>query len=113
MSAMLCRNMPKSTDTPWYGRWWDTASAAKCTKILRYPITGASGGGSLLKAGMVICIEPMINMGKRDIVFERDGWTVRTRDRKPAAHFEFAVAITENGPDVLTDFGIIEKAINN
>ena len=77
------------------------------------PNYGARGRGPLLKAGMVICIEPMINMGKRDIVFERDGWTVRTRDRKPAAHFEFAVAITENGPDVLTDFGIIEKAINN
>ena len=47
------------------------------------------------------------------VVFERDGWTVRTRDHKPAAHYEFAVAVRKSGPDVLTDFSIIEKAINN
>ena len=51
----------------------------------------------------------MINMGTRHVVFERDGWTVRTRDRKPSAHFEFAVAITKDGPDVLTDYDIIEN----
>ena len=73
------------------------------------PNYGARGRGPLLKAGMVICIEPMVNMGSREIVFERDGWTVRTRDRKPAAHFEFAVAITKDGPDVLTDFGVMAK----
>ncbi len=73
---------------------------------------GARGRGPLLKEGMVICIEPMINMGTKQVVFERDGWTVRTRDRKPSAHFEFAVAITREGPDVLTDFKIIENAIN-
>jgi methionyl aminopeptidase len=72
------------------------------------PNFGIKGRGPELKEGMVICIEPMINMGTRHVVFERDGWTVRTRDRKPAAHFEFAVAITKDGPDVLTDFGIIE-----
>ena len=77
------------------------------------PNYGARGRGPLLKEGMVICIEPMITMGNRAIVFERDGWTVRTRDRKPAAHFEFAVAVRKNGPDVLTDFSIIENAINN
>lgn len=75
------------------------------------PNYGARGRGPLLKEGMVICIEPMITMGNRAVVFERDGWTVRTRDRKPAAHFEFAVAIRKGGPDVLTDFGVIEKAI--
>lgn len=76
------------------------------------PNYGARGRGPLLKAGMVICIEPMINMGSRYVVFEKDGWTVRTKDRKPSAHFEFAVAITKDGPDVLTDFGVIEKALN-
>lgn len=75
------------------------------------PNYGARGRGPLLKPGMVICIEPMINMGSRYIVFEKDGWTVRTRDRKPAAHFEFAVAVTKDGPDVLTDFEVIERAI--
>ena len=77
------------------------------------PNYGLRGRGPLLKEAMVICIEPMITMGNRAIVFERDGWTVRTRDRKPAAHFEFAVAIRKDGPDVLTDFGIIENALNN
>ena len=77
------------------------------------PNFGARGRGPLLKEGMVICIEPMITMGSKAVVFEQDGWTVRTRDRKAAAHFEFAVAVRKGGPDVLTDFGIIEKAINN
>ncbi|MBR4969637.1 MAG: type I methionyl aminopeptidase [Alistipes sp.] len=75
------------------------------------PNYGLRGRGPLLKEGMVICIEPMITMGNRAIVFERDGWTVRTKDRKPAAHFEFAVAIRKNGPDVLTDFSIIENSL--
>ena len=76
------------------------------------PNYGLRGRGPLLKEGMVICIEPMITMGSRAVVFERDGWTVRTRDRKPAAHYEFAVAIRKDGPDVLTDFGIIENSLN-
>lgn len=75
------------------------------------PNYGKRGRGPLLKEGMVICIEPMINMGKKEVVFEKDGWTVRTRDRKPSAHFEFAVAITKEGADVLTDFKRIEKAM--
>ena len=75
------------------------------------PNYGLRGRGPLLKEGMVICIEPMITMGTRAVVFERDGWTVRTRDRKPAAHFEFAVAIRKDGPDVLTDFSIIENSL--
>ena len=75
------------------------------------PNYGRRGTGPLLKQGMVICIEPMINMGSKNVVFERDGWTVRTRDRKPSAHFEYAVAIRNGEVDVLTDFSIIEEAI--
>ena len=75
------------------------------------PNYGARGRGPLLKEGMVICIEPMITMGSKAVVFEKDGWTVRTRDRKPAAHYEFAVAIRKGEPDILTDFSIIEEAI--
>ena len=75
------------------------------------PNFGMRGRGPMLKEGMVICIEPMVTMGGRAVVFERDGWTVRTRDRKPAAHFEFAVAIRKDGPDVLTDFSIIEQSL--
>lgn len=77
------------------------------------PNYGTRGSGKLLKEGMVICIEPMINMGSKSVVFEEDGWTVRTRDRKPSAHYEFGVAIRKNGPDVLTDFSIIEQAIKH
>ena len=77
------------------------------------PNYGARGRGPLLKEGMVICIEPMITLGSRHVIFERDGWTVRTKDRKPAAHYEYAVAVGKAGPDILTDFSIIEEAINN
>ena len=77
------------------------------------PNYGRRGTGPVIKNGMCICIEPMINMGTKAVVFEQDGWTVRTRDRKPAAHYEFAVAVRKSGPDVLTDFSIIEQAINN
>ncbi len=73
------------------------------------PNFGHRGRGPLLREGMVICIEPMINMGTRAVVFERDGWTVRTRDRKPSAHFEFAVAVGRSAPDILTDYSIIEN----
>ncbi|MFI3249276.1 MAG: type I methionyl aminopeptidase [Rikenellaceae bacterium] len=76
------------------------------------PNYGARGRGPLLKKGMVLCIEPMINMGGKAVVFERDGWTVRTKDRKPSAHFEWAVAVGTEGPDILTDFTIIEQSIN-
>lgn len=72
------------------------------------PNYGKRGSGPQLKAGMVLCIEPMINLGTRNVIFEKDGWTVRTADRKPSAHFEFAVAITDEGPDVLTTFEYIE-----
>ncbi len=77
------------------------------------PNFGARGRGPLLRTGMVICIEPMINAGKKEVVFERDGWTVRTKDGKPSAHYEFAVAVTPSGADVLTDFEVIENALTN
>ena len=56
----------------------------------------------VLKEGLVIAIEPMINMGGKAVVHEKDGWTVRTADKLPSAHFEHTVAITANGPDILT-----------
>ncbi len=75
------------------------------------PNYGIKGRGPELKPGMVLCVEPMINAGTRHVVFEKDGWTVRTKDRKPSAHFEWAVAITDGEPDILTDFRIIEQAL--
>lgn len=64
------------------------------------PNYGRRGCGPLLRNGMCICIEPMINLGSKNVVFERDGWTVRTKDRKPSAHFEHCIIIRPNGPDI-------------
>lgn len=66
------------------------------------PNYGARGTGIRLKKGMVIAIEPMINAGTYKVDFMSDGWGVRTSDRKPSAHYENTVAITENGAEILT-----------
>jgi len=66
------------------------------------PNFGPVGQGPRLKAGMTLAIEPMINMGVSHTVVLEDGWTAVTLDRKPSAHFEHTVAITENGPEILT-----------
>ncbi len=73
------------------------------------PNYGKKGSGILLKEGMVIAIEPMINLGSRNIVQEKDGWTIRTSDRKPSAHFEHTIAIFENRTEVLTTHQYIEE----
>jgi methionyl aminopeptidase len=73
------------------------------------PNYGRRGYGMMLRTGMVICIEPMINQGKKGLVFERDGWTTRTVDGKCSAHFEHAVAIRKGKADILSDFSIIEE----
>jgi len=75
------------------------------------PNYGKRGTGPLLKKGMCIAIEPMINMGSKNIVFESDGWTVRTKDRKPSAHFEHTVAIREGKADILSTFEYIESVL--
>ncbi|MDR1591370.1 MAG: type I methionyl aminopeptidase [Prevotellaceae bacterium] len=75
------------------------------------PNYGRRGSGALLKTGMTICIEPMVCMGARDLIFEQDGWTTRTRDGKYAAHFEHAVAINRGKADILSDFSLIEAAL--
>ncbi len=66
------------------------------------PNFGPAGRGPVLKPGMVICIEPMFNLGVRSIKTLADGWTIVTRDGKPSAHFEHMVAITEQGHEVLS-----------
>jgi methionyl aminopeptidase len=76
------------------------------------PNYGRRGVGARLKKNMVLCIEPMINKGKRDIVEERDGWTIRTRDNEPSAHFELTVAVGEHQADVLSTFSFIEEKLN-
>ena len=66
------------------------------------PNYGKRGTGMRLKAGMTICIEPMINMGTHKVVFHKDGWTVTTMDGKPSAHYENTVLVTEDGVEILT-----------
>jgi len=66
------------------------------------PNYGEPGKGLKLKPGMVFAIEPMINQGSHEVKVLSDGWTVETVDGRLSAHFEHTVAITENGPDILT-----------
>jgi methionyl aminopeptidase len=73
------------------------------------PNYGKKGSGPLLKAGMVLAIEPMVNLGTRNIVQERDGWTIRTADRKQSAHYEHTVAIFEDRTEILTTHQYIEE----
>jgi len=76
------------------------------------PNYGQKGRGIKLERGMVIAIEPMINLGKAGVKFWDDGWTVSTIDAKPSAHFEHTVAVNKGRPDVLTTFSYIEEVLN-
>ena len=87
----LGRNLHESPEVPNYGR---------------------KGSGMKLKNGLVLAIEPMINLGKRFIVQNSDGWTIRTSDGKPSAHFEHSVAIRHGEADILSDFTIIEEQLS-
>lgn len=75
------------------------------------PNYGRKGYGPLLKTGMCIAIEPMITLGSRLIIMERDGWTVRTKDCSYSAHFEHTVAITNKEADVLSTFDYIDEVL--
>ena len=76
------------------------------------PNYGRRGSGMQLKEGLVIAIEPMINMGTRAVVHEEDGWTVRTADNKPSAHYEHTVAVRKGKADILSSFQYIEEVLN-
>lgn len=75
------------------------------------PNYGRRGNGILLKEGLVIAIEPMINLGKRDIGQSDDNWTIFTRDYMPSAHYEHSVAVRKEKADILSDHRPIEAAI--
>jgi methionyl aminopeptidase len=75
------------------------------------PNYGKKGYGPLLKEGMCIAIEPMINLGSKNVKFEKDGWTVHTKDRKPSAHFEHTVAVRPGKADILSTFEGIEEVL--
>ena len=75
------------------------------------PNYGKRGTGAILRNGMCIAIEPMINLGSKNVVIESDGWTCRTRDRKPSAHYEHTIVIQGNQPLILTTFKYIDEAL--
>ena len=75
------------------------------------PNYGKRGRGPKLQEGLVIAIEPMVNLGTRNIVQESDGWTIRTRDRKPSAHYEHTVAIFKDRTEILTTHKYIEEVV--
>lgn len=77
------------------------------------PNFGKRGNGPKMQVGMVIAIEPMINLGKRFVVQENDNWTIRTEDRLPSAHFEHTVMVTKNGSEILTTFEYIEEVLRS
>jgi len=74
------------------------------------PNYGKRGTGAKLREGMVIAIEPMINLGTKNVYHDKDGWTIRTEDGKPAAHYEHNICIQKNKADVLSSFTEIEAA---
>ncbi|MEP7129017.1 MAG: type I methionyl aminopeptidase [Chitinophagales bacterium] len=73
------------------------------------PNYGRRGAGAKLQEGLVIAIEPMVNMGKKNVMQSNDGWTIFTEDHKPSAHFEHTIAISKDGPVKLTTFEFIEE----
>jgi methionyl aminopeptidase len=84
---------------------------AKLHEKPEVPNYGKRGSGPVLQTGMTLAIEPMVTLGKKDVVQEKDGWTIRTRDKKPAAHFEHTVVVRKDKAEILTSFEYIEKAL--
>lgn len=75
------------------------------------PNYGKRGRGIVMKEGLVIAIEPMINLGTKEVSQSKDGWTIVSRDGKPSAHYEHTVAVTNSDPDILSDHTFIHSAI--
>jgi methionyl aminopeptidase len=77
------------------------------------PNYGRRGKGHILQEGMTIAIEPMINLGSREVVMKKDGWTLHTRDLKPSAHYEHTILVRKAEPEVLSDHKRVEEAVKN
>jgi methionyl aminopeptidase len=77
------------------------------------PNYGKRGTGVKLQEGMVLAIEPMVNLGGRHVIQLQDGWTIRTADKKPSAHFEHDVVVRKGKAEVLSTFEYIEEVINS
>lgn len=77
------------------------------------PNYGKKGRGPKIQSGLVVAIEPMINMGVKQVRQMNDGWTIVTKDGKPSAHYEHTIAVLEDKTMLLSDHGLIEQAIKN
>ena len=77
------------------------------------PNYGKRGKGPLMQAGLVLAIEPMINLGVKEVYQNNDGWTIHTRDRKPSAHYEHSVAVRKGKADILSNHQFILDEIKN
>ena len=75
------------------------------------PNFGSKGKGVKLQEGLVIAIEPMINMGRRNVVTEKDGWTIRTADNKPSAHYEHTIVVRKGEAEILSSFDYIDEVL--
>ncbi|MBC6697023.1 type I methionyl aminopeptidase [Hymenobacter puniceus] len=75
------------------------------------PNYGKRGSGLKLQNGLTLAIEPMVNLGTKSVIQEKDGWTIRTKDFKPSAHFEHTVVVRKDKAEILTSFEYIEKAL--
>ncbi len=76
------------------------------------PNYGKKGEGMILKEGLVLAIEPMINMGRKEIMQHNDGWTITTIDNKPSAHFEHTIVVQKGKAEILSSFEEIERNID-
>lgn len=77
------------------------------------PNYGRRGSGIKLKSGMCLAIEPMVNLGVKEVVQENDGWTIRTADKQPSAHFEHDVVVRNGKADIMSSFEYIEQVLKN
>ena len=75
------------------------------------PNFGKRGKGPKIQEGLVVCVEPMVNLGRKEVVQSEDGWTILTEDRSPSAHYEYMIAVTRSGVDILSDHTRVVEAI--
>lgn len=77
------------------------------------PNYGSKGRGTKLQHGLVIAIEPMVNLGTKRVAQSDDGWTILTQDKKQSGHYEHTIAVKEEGPDILSTHEYVEEAVKN
>ena len=77
------------------------------------PNYGRKGKGIVLKEGLVIAIEPMVNLGRKEVKTMSDGWTIVTKDNSPSAHYEHTLVVRKTGPEILSNNTIIEEVVKN